>query len=1019
MRSKEMLCSRPIFVDNDLRGALFRLCAITSALLSLTIPAHAQTAAVLQGTVMDPSDRVVTNAAIVAVHTATGTERETFTDRSGRYQLIALTAGEYHLEVRAPAFRSQTLERFIVDGGRTIVKDFRLGLGEVAEDVAVSATTSPIDRATVSVGHVMDERTVHEMPLNGRRFVDLGLMVPGSVTPPQGGFLSAPSRGDGFYGFNMGGSREDAVNFLVNGISVNEQFNDLTMQTSILTVREMKVENSTFSAQFGRNSGAVVNILTRSGSNRLRGEVFEFLRDDALDARNYFNFLSEEPEPFSRHQFGGSVGGPLIRNRTFFFTAYEGTRQRQHLDLNSLVLSDAERASARVPAVVRLLEFIPRANYVDAQGTSRFAGSATAPFDADQVSLDVTDATRSNSRLHGYYWFNRDQRREPTLQGNTIPGFGDIRRRRRHILTVSGTQLMSTSFVNEARFGFASNEGRGTPAVLLNPVDLGFSTGVNEAIGLPQISVGGGLNFGGPANFLTSRTGTTFTVSDAVSHQRARHAIRIGGEYRLYRNDSVTKDAGRFNFPTVADFIAGTANAFSVTLGDRHAHIRQWALGLFAQDQFTVRQNVTLDVGLRYDWYATPTERDDRFVVFDAATASLIQVGTHIDEIYGQNNRNVQPRAGIVWDPWGDGRTAVRAAYGLYANQPTTNVVSGATTNPPLVTPLSYSGPVGFESASRLARATGLSPSTVDPDFTNATTQSWNLNVQREIARNVAVMAGYFGARGVHLRISRNINQPLNGIRPFPVLSPSSPILPGTPLGNITQVEGAGRSTYNGLWLSLRGRISDGLRVTGSYTLASSKDYNSVSTQGVVVQNSYNLRGELGPSDFDARHRTVATMIYELPFRGSQLIEGWQLGLIVQTQSGSPVNIVTSNSALNGVPNTVRPDVTGTLTTIGDVNRWFDTSVFTAVNDFGNLGRNAIVGPRFNNTDLSVSKTTPIANVRIETRIEVFNLFNHPNFGQPGNVVGSGNFGVITSTRFPTGELGSSRQVQCSVQLTF
>ena len=216
--------------------------------------------------------------------------------------------------------------------------------------------------------------------------------------------------------------------------------------------------------------------MTRSGANTPSGELFEFLRDDALDARNFFNFLSDEPEPFSRHQFGGTIGGPLIRNRTFFFAAYEGIRQRQHLDLNSLVLSDAERAAVRVPQVIELLSFIPRANLVDAQGTSRFVGSAVAPFDADQISLDLTDATRPNARLHGYYWYNRDLRREPVLQGNTIPGFGDIRRRRRHILTLNETRVIGPMLVNEARFGFARNLGTGTPAMLLNPAQLGLQS---------------------------------------------------------------------------------------------------------------------------------------------------------------------------------------------------------------------------------------------------------------------------------------------------------------------------------------------------------------------------------------------------------------------------------------------------------------------------------------------------------------------------------------------------------------
>ena len=993
---------------------LSQLCVL--GVLLVARPLHAQTAAVLQGVVIDPSGALVFGATIAVEHIATGTRRESRSDTRGWYQIVALTPGEYRIEIVAPGFRSQILERFIVEGGRTIVQDFQLGLG-VAENVIVSARTSPIDRATVSVGHVMDERLVHDVPLNGRRFVDLAILLPGSVTPPQGGYLSAPSRGDGFYGFNTAGNREDAVNFMVNGISVNEQFNDLTMQTSILTVEEMKVDNSTFSAQYGRNAGAIANIVTRSGANDASGEIFEFLRDDALDARNFFNFLSDEPEPFSRHQFGGTIGGPLIRNRTFFFAAYEGIRQRQHLDLNSLVLSDAERAAVRAPLVAALLPYIPAANSVDAQGTSRFGvGSALAPFDADQGSVDVTDAPSGGCT--GYYWYNRDQRSEPTLQGNTVPGFGDIRRRRRHVLTANETRILSPTLVNEARFGFARNNGAAAPATLLNPARLGFAIGVDEPVGLPQIAVGGGLNFGGPANFLTSRIGTTFTVSDTLSHQRREHAVKFGGEYHWYTNDSYTKDAGRFNFPTVADFVAGTANAFSVTLGDRHVSITQNALGLFAQDQYNVRPYLALDLGLRYDWNMTPTEREDRFVVFDAASASLVRVGTDIDEIYQQNNWNLQPRVGVAWDPSRNGRTVARAGYGLYVNQPTLQVVAGTTANPPLSTPLSYSGPVGFGTAGGLARATGLAPSTVDPNFTNTTMQSWNVNLQQEVLRNVAVMVGYFGGKGSHLRISRNINQPTDGVRPFPTVSPSSPILPGVPLGNITQVESSGRSSYRALWASVHGRVSDRLRVTASYTLGESRDYNSLNNQGVVVQDGYDLPAEWGPSDFDARHRVAVTAVYHLPFTGSRLVEGWQVAVIVQAQSGSPVNLVTSNSALNGLANTVRPDVNGPITTIGEVGRWFDTTPFTAANHFGNLARNAIVGPRFDNTDLSISKATPLHRTRVELRVDVFNLFNHANFGQPGNIVGSRNFGVITNTRFPTGELGSSRQIQCSARVT-
>jgi hypothetical protein len=264
----------------------------------------------------------------------------------------------------------------------------------------------------------------------------------------------------------------------------------------------------------------------------------------------------------------------------------------------------------------------------------------------------------------------------------------------------------------------------------------------------------------------------------------------------------------------------------------------------------------------------------------------------------------------------------------------------------------------------------------------------------------------------------RNLNQPVNGVRPFPNLSVASPILPGVALGNVTQVESAGNSSYNALWLGATQRLWRGLQFNASYVWSKALDYNSFSTGGIVGQNAYDLRGDRGLSDFDARHRFVISALYDLPFRGNQFVSGWQLALIVQSQSGNPVNIVTSDTAVNRVANTLRPDVNGPVTIFGEVERWFDPSAFTAVPRFGSLGRNVIIGPSFNNTDFSIIKNTQLReNLRLQFRAEIFDLFNHPNFGQPGNVVGTPAFGRITNTRFPTGETGSSRQIQFAIKL--
>jgi hypothetical protein len=279
---------------------------------------------------------------------------------------------------------------------------------------------------------------------------------------------------------------------------------------------------------------------------------------------------------------------------------------------------------------------------------------------------------------------------------------------------------------------------------------------------------------------------------------------------------------------------------------------------------------------------------------------------------------------------------------------------------------------------------------------------------------------GYFGSKGTHLILRRNINQPIDGVRPYPALSASSPILPGTPLGNIAQVESDGNSSYNALWISANKRLANGLQFNASYTFSKSIDYNSLSSQGIVLQNSYDLRGNRGLSDFDARQRFVLNTIYELPVRGSRFVESWELAAIFVKQSGNPINIVTSNSTVNGVADTVRPDLIGRIKIIGNVDQWFDTSVFTVPAQFGNLGRNVVIGPGFNNTDFSVIKTTKLGErERLQFRAEFFDVFNHANLGQPGNVVGTPDFGRITRTRFPTGESGSSRQIQFALKLMF
>src|SRR4029453_14982302 len=480
---------------------------------------------------------------------------------------------------------------------------------------------------------------------------------------------------------------------------------------------------------------------------------------------------------FNRNQFGVNLGGPIIKNRTFFFLSYEGLRQRQGLDFNSGVLSDAERAAVTDPVVRNLLPLIPTANAVGSRGEARFIGTGTAPVDIDQVTGDVSHQFGPSDRVHAYYAWQRDERGEPNLQGNTIPGFGDTRASHRQIGTFNYTHIFGPTLVNEARVGFNRINITFAPNVQQNPADYGINNGINEALVLPQITVQGvGLNFGGPSNFPQGRTDTTYVLADTLSWAKGRHSLKFGGEYRRFHNINFGNNGGTFTYPSLADFQAGRGTAFTVTLGDLDSDITQKALGLFVQDNAPSGPNLSVELGLRYDRIIAPTEAHNRFVYFDPPSAERRQVGiSGRDKIYDDKD-NFQPRIGVIWDPFGDGKTSVRAAYSILSDQPVTNVVSPTAGNPPIVTPLTFTGPGGsirLDNAIAVAGPAGLAPASVDAGFRNPSMQTWNVNVQREFFRNMTFTLGYFGSKGEHLRVSRNVNQFLidTNTRPYPKIA--------------------------------------------------------------------------------------------------------------------------------------------------------------------------------------------------------------------------------------------------------
>ncbi len=1025
------------------RSCLYRLLAITVfAALSLAGSSlWGQSTSTIYGTVKDSGGAVIASAKVIATNQGTGIAYTGQTDGTGNYQITGLPPGTYRIEASAPSMQKKIVTGMQVEISRNIQQNFALAVAATSQEVTVSAETPIIESSTMTVGQVISQKTVQEVPLNGRHFVDLGLLVPGSVTPPQSGFLTAPLRGQGSFAFNTAGQREDTVNFMINGINLNDMVqNQITFQPSINTVSEFKVDNQTYSAEFGRNSGAIVNIATRSGTNKFHGEVFEFLRNEAMDARNYFQ-TSGRKAPFKRNNFGISLGGPIVKNRTFFFFSYEGTRQRQGLTINQTVLTSAERAGVTDPTSQKLVAMIPQANV----GSNIYQSAATAPVDIDQETGDIYHRIGNNDNLHGYYAFQRDKRIEPTLQGNNITGFGDNRASHRQIGTINETHTFSPTVVNEARLGFNRIHITFAPNFDQSPGSaIGVATGA--AAGIPQFTINSiGVNFGGPAGFPQGRGDTTVVLSDTVSWLKGNHSLHIGGEFRRFNNNNFSGDTGRATFLNVAAFQAGDINSYSITPGNHPSRIYTSSLAGFIQDNWKVKPNVTLELGLRYEWNGTPVEAQGRFVNFIPSSDSLVQT----DKPYPQSAKNFQPRLGFAWDVFNNQKTVLRGGYSLASDQPVTNAVTGLASNPPFAAPVSFAGSTGtpfipLSTVGNLTPALGtLSPSAIDPNFHTAYVQSYNINIQHQLTPTMALMIGYFGNRGTDLRISENINQFVNGVRPYPTVSASSPYAAGRPLGFIGQIDSAGRSRYNALWVTANKHMGHGLQFDASYTYSKSMDYNSLSSQGVVIQNSLNPKGDWGPSDFDARNRFVISAIYDLPFKGNRLKDGWRMTTITQVQSGNPIpNISVSGlTQLTGLQ-TIRPDVNGSIGTTGNPTQWFTnpkmcdprtTNCSSATfilpvtgtpssytYHFGDMARGAVYGPGFVNSDVSLTKTTKITEqVSNEFRFEVFDLFNHPNFGNPGTLVGTSSFGVIRSTRFPTGDSGSSRQLQVAMKFIF
>ena len=1046
------------------------------------VGAWAQSTATLSGIVRDPSGALLPGAQITVHSVATGAERDAVTDSAGNYVVPSLQPGEYTVVAKASGFGLYTVKSLILQVDKAETVNITLAVASAGETVQVETTVPVIDAAGITVGQVIDKQTVQEIPLNGRHFLDLTVLTPGGVTGPANGNLTAPSRGVGAFSFLTAGNRDDAVNFQINGINLNDINNaQIVFQPSINTTSEVKIDNSTSSAEYGRNSGSITNVSTRSGTNSFHGEFFDYLRNNSFDARNFFNPKGQAQIALKRNNFGVAVGGPIWKNKTFFFASYEGLRQHQGLPINTIVLTTAQQAGVTDPISLQLLPYIPLPNV----GTN-FNGAINGPVNIDQGTIDLLQLLGAKDTIHVFYAYQEDIRTEPTTQGNTLPNFGDHRPGYRQILTVNETHVFSPRLVNEFRAGYNRVNVTFINNFTTDPTTFGYHNypaGVTPTGGIPFTTISTtGIAIGGPSGFPSGRRDTLGVVSDAATYTIGRHAIKFGGEGRRYLNANLADDPGTLSFgPTsqinntngvgifqpartaIQNFQLGLASGFSITPQPTTSRIYANAVGAFIMDTFKMTQKLSLEAGFRFEWLGSPTFGNNQAAIFDPVAVTLNKVRTNGYNQPFTQNYNYMPRLGFIYDVFGNNKTVVRGGYSIMSDQPLSSLVTGLSGNPPYTTRVSYTATNGATCNLGAANclptvpqaqlyaatsAASISVSAVQPNYKNATTQSYNLNVQTELPGGVAMSLGYYGSQGRHLRMGVNINQisPITGARAFTKLAANSPIDPGVTLnGNVTQASSNGMSNYNGMWLNFRKNASNNFQLNVTYQYTKSLDLGS--TAGTQYTDITQPRLNYGPSDFDTRNRISGNSIYNLPFHKNRLVDGYQVAGIVQWQTGNPLNITTT-STFTGTSGVQHPILLAPIAYVKQygVNQvnWFAsggttgtpggtvcTSItpapagcifYAPTTGIAGMGRNGAVGPGFADFDASFSKVTKITErTALQLKVDVFDLFNHPSFGNPSTSAqaGSATFGVITATRFPVGDLGSSRQLQLSGKVTF
>ena len=1073
----------------------------------------------IRGKVVDPSGSLIAGAKVTAKNSATGQMRESATGDDGAYVLAELPAGEYVVMAEATGL-SPVAQNVIVNVGSDTTADFDLTkLAKKVEQLTVTEEAPIVDTTRDVLGEVVDRELVEQLPLNGRDFGKLVALVPGATVEPSG----VAAIQSGFGQFSINGNRDRSNNYTLDGTDNNDPFfnNSALNQTgiggapaSLLPIDAIQEFNlqSQFPAEYGRNSGSVINILTKSGTNKLHGSAFEFLRNSAMDARNYFNRVPALKTGFKNNNLGASVGGPIVKDKTFFFGAYEGQRERVGSDFTFLVPTQSQITSAQTlaqangvtpsPALTKLLAFFPApTGFNGSVGT--VAGTVADKNDGNNFIVKVDHQLSANESLTGRYAFSQSSQVFPlgglgSFAASRLAQFAQTSPARVQVVSVSLLTTLGQAKINEVRFGYSRYRTSFDPKdANFDPKTLGidFGTGL---LSVPEIDFGATFeNLGASAFFPHGRTSGSFQFLDNFTWLKGRHTIKFGGEFRRVVIDSFneslsrgqlefgsstfsvcgTLNASQCSDPavtTLANFYLGSPFSTAANAGNTQRTTYNNGMSFFAQDDFRLARTFTLNYGLRWEYFG-PVSEAHNLLSNLGRDGNLAMVGTDgVDGAYERDLNNFAPRLGFAWNVLP--KTVLRGGYGVYFDYvPQDLLIANFTTSPGLaLNPIGPAAILPFQFNSAAFNGTTPGPvftPTASPcpgsfctifvtprHFETPYAQNWNLNLEQELSQSFALQLGYVGSKGTHLVRLLDINQPdYLGNRRNPNY------------GAMDSLSPVSASSYHALQATLRSRNWHGLSGFAGYTFSKSLDDASdgIDFNFATVafpQNGFDLAADRGPSNFDTRHRFTAAFTYQLPRLAGppRLTEGWQLNTIVTGQSGRPVPIVSSNdtsgAAFDQFPSPSnfhqRPDLIpganpinrnweSAPDTIGYLNanafaQPLDATAANPQGSFGNLGRNAIYGPRFWNVDFAVSKDTRIfERVNLQLRAEFFNIFNHPNFALPNFFVNpvfnsdgsvnsgvSPNQGLITQTpdqaqTNPGLGGGGPRVIQVAAKFTF